>query len=150
MRSPLAEADGRRSGPQHLGPGATFELTRAVTEEMSARHLGSGSVGVLATPAMVAMMEGAATQCVQPYLADGQTTVGYIVHIRHLVPTRIGRGVTARATVKQVDGKRITFEVACFEGDRKVGEGEHVRVVIDSGRFLDGAGSGGAAAERDR
>lgn len=149
MRSPLPEADGRRSGPEQLGPGATFELTRTVTEEMSARHLGSGSVGVLATPAMVAMMEGAATLCVQPYLAHGQTTVGYIVNIRHLAPTGIGRDATARATVRRVDGKRITFDVACFEGGKKVGDGEHVRVVIDSGRFLDGATTG-AAAEQHR
>jgi predicted thioesterase len=125
-----------------LGPGATFELTRTVTEEMSARHLGSGTVGVLATPAMISMMEGAATLCVQPYLREGQTTVGYVVNIRHLAPTGIGREATARATVTGVDGKRIVFEVACFEGDKKVGGGEHVRVIIEGGNFLAAATDG--------
>ncbi|HEV1997148.1 MAG TPA: thioesterase family protein [Candidatus Dormibacteraeota bacterium] len=143
MRSPLAETDGRRSGPRALAPGATFELTRTVTEEMSARHLGSGSEGVLATPAMLALMEGAATVCVQPFLDEGKTTVGYIVNIRHLAPTGIGREATARASVSAVDGKRITFAVQCFEGEKKVGDGEHVRVVIESSAFLnDATGSG--------
>ena len=100
MRTALSEPDGRRTGPAELAPGASFELTRTVTEEMSARHLGSGSVGVLATPAMVALMEGAATLCVQPFLEQGRTTVGYIVNIRHLRPTGIGREATARATVR--------------------------------------------------
>ncbi|MGI8610024.1 MAG: thioesterase family protein [Candidatus Dormibacteria bacterium] len=145
MRVTLAESDGHRSGPEELIPGATFELTRSVTEEMSARHLGSGSVGVLATPAMIAMMEGAATLCVQPFVGPGKTTVGYIVNIRHLAPTAIGGEAMARASVTAVDGKRITFNVQCFEGDKKVGDGEHVRVVIESGAFLDGA-TGGASA----
>jgi fluoroacetyl-CoA thioesterase len=140
---PLTQEEGRRSGPERLEPGATFEITREVTEEMSARHLGSGSVGVLATPAMIAMMEGAATLCVQPYLDPGRTTVGYIVNIRHLAPTGIGREATARATVTAVEGKRITFKVQCFEGDKKVGDGDHVRVVIESGGFLEGATGAG-------
>ena len=148
--APLSEADGRRSGPGALAPGATFELSRTVTEEMSARHLGSGSVGVLATPAMIAMMEGASTLCVQPFLDEGRTTVGFIVNVRHLAPTGIGSEARARATVTSVDGNRITFAVECYEGEKKIGDGEHVRVVIESGRLLDGAGSGekpgGAAA----
>ena len=155
MRSSLTQDDGRRSGPRALAPGATFELTCLVTEEMSARHLGSGSVGVLATPAMLAMMEGAATLCVQPFLQPGTTTVGYIVNIRHLAPTGIGREATATATVSAFDGRRITFAVRCFEGDKKVGDGEHVRVVIESGNFLQAAASddntdrpGGASAGR--
>jgi predicted thioesterase len=139
VSNPLSQSDGRRSGPEALGPGATFELTRLVTEEMSARHLGSGSVGVLATPAMVALMEGAATLCVQPYLEEGRTTVGFVVNVRHLVPTAIGREATARATVRAVDGKRIAFDVACYEGEKKIGDGEHVRVVIDTSGFLEGA-----------
>jgi fluoroacetyl-CoA thioesterase len=138
-KSPPTQSEGRRSGPEALAVGATFEMTRLVTEELSAQHLGSGSVGVLATPAMVAMMEGAATLCVQPYLEKGRTTVGYIVNIRHLTPTAIGREATARATVRQVEGRRITFDVACFEGQKKVGDGEHVRVVIESSGFLEGA-----------
>ena len=121
------------TGPK---PGLTFELTREVRPDMSARHLGSGDVGVLATPAMIAMMEAASMRAVEDQLGDGQTTVGYIVNIRHLAPTPIGAEVIAAARLESVDGRKLKFRVEVREGDRLVGEGEHVRVIIDSESFL--------------
>lgn len=116
--------------------GMTFEWSREVSQEMSARHLGSGDVGVLATPAMIAMMEGASLRAVQDALPEGQTTVGYVVNIRHLAPTPLGRTVTVHARLTEVDGRKLRFHVEAHEGDKLVGEGEHVRVVIDSAAFL--------------
>jgi predicted thioesterase len=103
---------------------------------MSARHLGSGDVGVLATPAMIALMERASLQCVQDQLDAGTTTVGYIVNIRHLAPTPIGNQVTVSARLLEVDGRKLKFHVEAREGDKVVGEGEHVRVMVDSAAFL--------------
>src|SRR5207302_8649028 len=111
--------------------------SRVVTQEMSARHIGSGDVGVLSTPSMIAMMEGASTRCVQPALPEGQTTVGYIVNIRHLAPTAIGSEVTASSRLEEVDGKRLKFRVEAHEGDKVVGEGELLRVIVDSARFVE-------------
>ena len=91
--------------------GMVFELKLEVRPDMSARHLGSGTIGVLATPAMIAMMEGAATRCVQDSLPAGQTTVGYIVNIRHLAPTPIGAEVVATARLLEVDGRKLKFRV---------------------------------------
>jgi predicted thioesterase len=119
-----------------LAAGLTFELRREVRPDMSARHLGSGTIGVLATPAMIAMMEGAATLCVQAHLAEGQTTVGYIVNVRHLAPTPIGAEVVAMARLVDIDGRKLKFRVEAHEGDKLVGEGEHVRVVVDADSFL--------------
>jgi fluoroacetyl-CoA thioesterase len=119
-----------------LEPGLTFELKREVRPDMSARHLGSGDVGVLATPAMVAMMEGASMRSVQSHLHEGQTTVGYIVNIRHLAPTPIGAEVVATARLESVDGRKLKFRVEVHEDGKLVGEGEHVRVIIDSESFL--------------
>lgn len=119
-----------------LATGLTCELKREVRPEMSARHLGSGTIGVLATPAMIAMMEGAATLCVQEHLPKGQTTVGYIVNIRHLAPTPIGAEVVAMARLDDVDGRKLKFRVEAREGDKLVEEGEHVRVIIDFESFL--------------
>jgi fluoroacetyl-CoA thioesterase len=124
-----------------LVPGLAFEWLREVGQEMSARHLGSGDVGVLATPAMIAMMEGASLRAVQEHLPEGSTTVGYIVNIRHLAPTPLGREVRVRATLDGVDGRKLHFRVEAFDGDKLVGDGEHVRVIIDSGRFLAEAGA---------
>jgi predicted thioesterase len=119
-----------------LQPGLSHELRREVRQDMSARHLGSGDVGVLATPAMIAMMEGASMRAVQDQLGEGQTTVGYLVNIRHLAPTPIGAEVVATARLESVDGRKLRFRVEVHEGDKLVGEGEHVRVIIDSESFL--------------
>lgn len=129
------------SGAAELQPGLEFEWSREVTPEMSARHLGSGDVGVLATPTMIQMMEGASLRAVQEHLPEGSTTVGYIVNIRHLAPTAIGREVRVRSRLEAVDGRKLRFRVEAYDGDKLVGEGEHVRVVIDSARFLAEAGS---------
>jgi fluoroacetyl-CoA thioesterase len=123
-------------GPDGLKPGLTFEVTTNVSPEMSARHIGSGDVGVFSTPSMIGMMEGASTRCVQPYMEEGHTTVGYVVNIRHLSPTPIGNDVTVVSRLDRVDGRKLTFHVEAREGEKVVGEGEHVRVIIDTARFL--------------
>ncbi|MDP9326153.1 MAG: thioesterase family protein [Candidatus Dormibacteraeota bacterium] len=119
-----------------LQPGLTFTVRDTITPEMSARHIGSGDVGVLSTPTMIAMMEGASTRMVQPHLEEGQTTVGYIVNIRHLAPTPVGNEVTVTSRLEEIDGRKLRFHVEAREGDKVVGEGEHVRVIIDTARFL--------------
>ena len=43
-----------------------------VTEENTARSVGSGSLPVFATPAMAALMEKTAAKSVEPYLAEGE------------------------------------------------------------------------------
>ncbi len=123
-------------GTTGLQPGITFEFSNTVTPEMTARHIGSGDVGVLSTPTMIGMMEGASTRCVQPYMEEGHTTVGYIVNIRHLAPTPVGNQVTVTSRLDAIDGRRLKFFVQAREADKVVGEGEHVRVVIDTATFL--------------
>ncbi|HEV3233315.1 MAG TPA: thioesterase family protein [Candidatus Dormibacteraeota bacterium] len=120
-----------------LQPGLSFTVQNTVTPEMSARHIGSGDVGVLSTPTMIAMMEGASTRMVQPHMEAGHTTVGYIVNIRHLAPTLIGGEVTVTSRLEEIDGRKLRFHVEAREGDKVVGEGEHVRVIIDTARFLE-------------
>jgi fluoroacetyl-CoA thioesterase len=128
------------SAPDGLVPGLSFSLTREVTRELSARHLGSGTVGVFATPSMVQMMEGAAVQAVQAHLPEGDTTVGYIVNIRHLAPTPLGHSVTATAELVEVDGRKLRFRVQAHDGDRLIGDGEHVRAIIHAAAFVEDAG----------
>ncbi len=43
-----------------------------VTEENTAKVMGSGALDVFATPAMIALMEKTAWESVQPYLEEGK------------------------------------------------------------------------------
>ena len=90
----------------------------------------------LATPAMMALMENAAMMAVAKELPEGCTTVGGHIESSHLRPTKVGDKVTATAEVTKVDGKKITFKVAAYAGDTLLGEGTHLRFIVDKERFM--------------
>lgn len=117
-----------------IGLTHTSELT--VTEAVTALSLGSGDMPVLATPAMMALMENAAMMAVADELPEGTTTVGGHIESSHLRPTKVGEKVRATAEVIKVDRKKIYFKVAAFAGDVLLGEGTHLRFVVDRERFL--------------
>ncbi|SDG80338.1 Predicted thioesterase [Prevotella communis] len=112
----------------------TSELT--VTDDVTAVKMGSGDMPVLATPAMMALMENAAMMAVAKELPEGYTTVGGHIESSHLRPTKVGDKVTATAEVTKVDGKKITFKVAAYSGDTLLGEGTHLRFIVDKERFM--------------
>lgn len=116
--------------------GTFAELEATVTKELTARHLGSGGVDVFSTPSMIALMEGAAVRAIDPLLPEGSASVGSVVNVRHLAATPLGHRVKARAEVTAVEGRQITFKVEAHDEKELVGEGTHVRFVIDIARFL--------------
>ncbi len=120
-----------------LSTPCTGEAERVVTEEWSAPAMGSGTVPVLATPALVALMEGAAVRALEGRLPAGQTSVGVRIDVRHLAATPIGMRVRARATLVAAEGRRLTFQIEAWDEVEKVGEALHERVVVDTGRFME-------------
>ena len=118
----------------HKGLSHSSQLT--VTEAVTAITMGSGDMPVLATPAMMALMENAAMLAVADHLPEGCTTVGGHIASSHLKPSRLGDTITATATVTKVDGKKIEFKVEARCGDTLLGEGTHLRFVVDRTKFL--------------
>jgi len=112
----------------------TSELT--VNESVTAIRMGSGDMPVLATPAMMALMENAAMLAVAAELPEGCTTVGGHIESSHLKPSKIGDKVAATAEVTKVDGKKIEFKVSAHSGDILLGEGTHLRFIVDRERFM--------------
>ena len=112
----------------------TSELT--VTDAVTAVRMGSGDMPVLATPAMMALMENAAMLAVADELPEGSTTVGGHIASSHLRPSKIGDVVRAIAEVTKVDGRKIEFNVSAYSGDILLGEGTHLRFVVDRERFM--------------
>lgn len=116
--------------------GLTHTSQLTVTDAISAISMGSGDLPVLATPAMMALMENAAMLAVAPHLPEGSTTVGGHISASHIKPSRMGDIVTATATVIKVDGKKIEFEVKAHCGDTLLGEGTHLRFIVDREKFM--------------
>ena len=118
-----------QEGLQH-----TSQLT--VDDTVTAIAMGSGNMPVLATPAMMALMENAAMLAVADHLPQGSTTVGGHIASSHLKPSKLGDTVTATATVTSVDGKKIEFKVQAHCGDMLLGEGTHLRFIVDRNKFM--------------
>lgn len=107
-----------------------------VTEALSANYMGSGSLYVYATPAMIALMEAAAVNAIDSLLGAERTSVGIEIAVKHLSATPIGESVVAQATVTAVEGKRVTFHVQAWDDRELIGEGTHVRYIVDTERFM--------------
>ena len=117
--------------------GLVGEKERLVTEADTAESLGSGSVAVFGTPALVALMEGAAVSAVASRLEAGTTTVGTRMDVRHLAATPVGMNVRARAELVEVDGRRLQFHVEAWDDAEPIGEATHERFVVDAESFVD-------------
>ncbi len=118
-----------------IPPGLVGEKAVVVTEALTARHLGSGKVAVLATPAMIMLMEQTSMEVVEPYLEADQQTVGTRVDVQHLAATPEGMRIRIRAELQQVNGRRLTYHVEAFDAMEKIGEGTHERAIINLERF---------------
>ena len=109
---------------------------QTVSEALTAMQMGSGDLPVFATPAMMALMENAAMMAVANELPEGCTTVGGHIESSHLRPSKVGEKVSAVAEVTKVDGKKIEFKVAAYSGETLLGEGTHLRFVVDKEKFI--------------
>lgn len=120
---------------EHL-VGAMGHAPSVVSTENTAITLGSGALPVLATPALVALVEHAASSAVTSYLPPGMTTVGTGISLRHLAATPIGHNVQAEAVLVAVSGRRLEFKVTAYDEREKIAEGTHERFIVDAQRFM--------------
>jgi predicted thioesterase len=117
-----------------LGPGASGSLEWVVED----RHCTvRGDHAVFSTPSLVMLLEGASIEALRPYLQPGQASVGTRVDVRHLASTPKGMRVRATATVREVDRRRVTFDVVVDDEVERIGEASHDRFIIDINRFTE-------------
>jgi fluoroacetyl-CoA thioesterase len=119
---------------EHVG--LSRERQQVVTRERTAVHVGSGSLGVYATPAMLALVEVTAREFLDELLDDTQTTVGTAVTLKHLAPTPEGETVNVRIQIASIEGNIVQLNAELWDRVEKVGEAIHTRAVIDVDRFL--------------
>ena len=116
--------------------GTVHEINITVDENMTAASMKSGSLDVLATPYMIALMEQASAELCQKYLPEGLSSVGTMVNIQHLAATSIGAPVRAVATLTDFDGRKASFEVVAYDNAGVIGKGTHERFTIKIDSFL--------------
>lgn len=119
-----------------FAPGMIFERTEEVTPEQGAAQLGSGSLPVYGTPAMVLLLEQTCHRWVEAQLDPGMTSVGAWLQVKHLAPTPLPMQIRIRLTLSAVSGRELRFLAQVWDEVELIGEAEHLRIIVDPVRFL--------------
>ena len=115
--------------------GMTDTAEDIVTEKNTALALGSGSLKVFATPAMIRLIEQTSAQLVEKNLPQEFTSVGIALNVLHTAPTPLGMKVRAQVKIISVDGRKIFFDVVAFDERGEIGRGTHERFIVDRKKF---------------
>ena len=107
-----------------------YTLTWEVTDDMTAKRIGTAGSKILSTPNMLALMEATALELAKEYLDEGRTTVGAEAHVRHLAPTPVGMKVSATATLRSIERRKMWFDIEVNDEKGKCGEGSHLRIMV--------------------
>ncbi len=124
-----------------LSIGIKGEKTVEVTESNTAEALGSGTLKVFATPAMIALIEATASESVAPLLEEGSSTVGTHLDVAHSSATPVGMSATCVTELVEVDRRRLVFSVRVTDAKGEIGSGTHERFVVDNAKFMSKAES---------
>ena len=111
-------------------------MTIKVEEKDTAICHKSGTLAVLATPRMIALMEESAYKCIEKYLDEGQSSVGTYLDVKHISATPVGMEAYAESEVIEVDGRRVVFSLKAYDEKGLIGEGRHERFIVFSEKFV--------------
>ena len=115
--------------------GLTNAAEEFVTEKNTALALGSGSLEVFATPAMILLAEKASADLLEKNLPTELTSVGISLAVEHSAPTPVGMKVRVEVKIISAEGRKIIFEVAAFDERGEIGRGSHERFIVDKKKF---------------
>ena len=111
----------------------TFEVKITVKDTDTAIAHKSGGLPVYATPGMIALMENAAFMLLKN---EGKDSVGTEMTVKHTRACLVGTEVTAKAIVTSVNGNWVNFDVVATDDKGEIGNGTHVRYIIDPEKFM--------------
>ena len=111
-------------------------VSETVTRDKLAVSAGSGSVEVYATPMVIALMEKAASELAEKFLAEDCTTVGTAVSIEHIAATAEGVEVSAEAELISHNGRSFEFYVTAYDNAGIIAKGTHSRFAVNAEKFL--------------
>ncbi len=118
-----------------LKPGLVGKAELIVGEEHTAKSVGSGMIGVLATPVMINLIEAAALQAIEAHLPDRCQSLGTYLEVSHVAATPVGMRVSAIAELVKVEGRLLEFRVRAIDEVEEIGAGTHRRIVVNVDKF---------------
>lgn len=119
--------------------GSAGKFTAKVTNDNTADAVLSGTLKVFSTPMMIAAMEAASVDAIKDFLDDESSSVGTKINIEHMSASPVGMNITAESTLREIDGRRLVFDVKAYDDKGIIGTGVHERVIVNSAKFMDKA-----------
>lgn len=107
-----------------------------VTKDLTAKKVGSGGLAVLATPAVIQMVENTCFEYLQEKLDSTKTTVGVKFDVLHLKPSKNGATITVEAKLEQRKDRKSVFSFCCYDEENLIAKGEHQRIEVNIAEFL--------------
>jgi fluoroacetyl-CoA thioesterase len=126
---------------KEITPGAMRVENHVVADEDVITFLGPGGARVLSTPRMILFMERTCRNMMAEGLADGFATVGMHVNIWHTAAAPEGETVSYNAELIKLTTRRCEFRVEARVSDKVIGEGTHLRAIVDTKRFAQPVGT---------
>ena len=119
-----------------LSIGLTGEKSTAVTIESTALVMGSGTLRVFATPAMIALIEGCCAESVEDLLGEGMTTVGPRIETDHIAASPLGASILCKSRLVAAEGRKLRFEAEVWDNKKQIGRAVHTRFIVDAQKFV--------------
>ena len=111
-------------------PGIVRQIEVVVTEDMCPAFDGIVVHRVYSTWSMVHHMELAARRVLVDYLEEDEEGIGTRIAVDHRSPAAVGTRVRVRAELTELQRNRVVCKVTAWQGDRLIGEGEQIQVVM--------------------
>ncbi len=106
-----------------------------VKKQHLAVEIGSGTIPVLGTPALIGFMENIASDLVQKDLDPHFTSVGIHLDMEHLRPSAIKSLIEIKAKIISKTEKIVKLDIEAFDKEKLVGKASHKRAIINRKEF---------------
>lgn len=116
---------------EHLSVGSSHEVKVFVTEDEAVGNFSPRLEQLLATSSCVRAFIRAAIETTDSHLPDGYITVGRGIEITHEAPSFLGTTVTFKATLVQIEGNKLSYELTAWDHVGIVATGWHSRAVVN-------------------
>ena len=120
-----------------LSPGLLGQKEMVVEEQHLASVMGNVGVEVLSTHCVVLLMELASRNAVESLLEKGQMVVGTWIGVRHMAAVPKGVTVRAESHLKEIRGRKLTFDVSVYDPKEKIAEGRNELLIVSADKFLE-------------
>ena len=117
---------------ESLAVGIENEQSFMVEASMVPGHI---DAQVLSTPSMIQMIESACLLCSKPHLEGKEVTVGTHICVSHAGGAFVGETVEVSCRLKEINKRRLLYEVEVKSPRGSISTGTHERAVVDPDRL---------------